>query len=154
MGNPLPTGKPATDETYTVDNTFPTVVFGANTIPANGSILPTGPTQIVIEFNKDVLADGSPNAANNVNNYLLVEDGADNLFTSISYASPDLVGDTPIAVNSAVYNNNGGAGPYLATLNINNGVPLPNGDYRLFICNTTSVYDLTGNRLNNGQTAC
>ncbi|MCS7010974.1 MAG: sortase, partial [Anaerolineales bacterium] len=150
-GNPLgATPSIGTIESYLIDHSGPTVLFGANTFPANGSLLNVGPTQIVIEYNKDVLADGSANAANHVNNYLLVEDGADDTFTSLSCAAPDLVGDTRITVNSVIYTNNGGLGPYLATLNINNGVPLPEGTYRLFVCGTTSVYDLLGNRLNNG----
>jgi LPXTG-site transpeptidase (sortase) family protein len=55
-----------------------------------------------------------------------------------------------ITVNSVSYSNNGGAGPFLATLNINNGGYLPLGTYRLFICGTSSIYDPAGNRLNNG----
>ena len=135
---------------HETDFTPPTVLYSTGTVPANNSLLTVGPTQIVIEYNKDVLADSSVNAANNTTNYLLVEDGADNAFTTLSCALPDLAGDTQITVNTAGYNNNGWAGPFLATLDINGGVPLPAGTYRLFVCGTTSVYNPASNRLNNG----
>jgi LPXTG-site transpeptidase (sortase) family protein len=58
--------------------------------------------------------------------------------------------DTLIAVNSAAYTNNVGSGPFVATLNINGGVALPAGTYRLFVCGSTSIEDLANNKLNNG----
>lgn len=137
-------------ENYLIDTTHPTVLYGALTVPANNSVLLTGPTQITIEYSKDVVDGGGPDAADSPANYLLVEQGADALFTSASCASPDLVGDTPITVNSATYEDNAGAGPFVATASINGGVPLPVGTYRLFVCGTTSVYDPAGNVLNNG----
>jgi hypothetical protein len=54
--------------------------------------------------------------------------------------------DTQIAVNSVTYN----SGTYTATVNMNAGNPLPDGNYRLFICGTTSIVDLAGNPLNGG----
>jgi LPXTG-site transpeptidase (sortase) family protein len=49
-----------------------------------------------------------------------------------------------------LYTNNGGSGPFVATININGGVQLPAGTYRLYICGTTSIEDLANNELNNG----
>ena len=75
---------------------LPTVLYTTNTIPADASVLTIGPTQITVEFNKDVLHDGLVDAANNPANYLLLENGTDNDYTTLSCASPDLVGDSPI----------------------------------------------------------
>jgi LPXTG-site transpeptidase (sortase) family protein len=152
-GNPLPGGEPATDETYLLNNSYPTVIYGSSTAPEQNSILSVGPTQIVIEFNKDVLADGSANAATSPANYLLVEAGVNAVFDAIACGGVGgglQVGDTRITVNSVTYANSGGTGPFLATLNINGAVPLLPGTYRLFICGTSSIYDPAGNRLNNG----
>ncbi len=141
------------EQTYTVDHSFPTVIYGGSTAPANNSVLSTGPIQIVVEFNKDVLADSSANAANTLANYLLVEAGVNGTFNTMACGGaggglqPD---DTIIPINNIIYSNGGGAGPFLATLNINGGTPLPIGNYRLFVCGTSSIYDPAGNRLNNG----
>jgi LPXTG-site transpeptidase (sortase) family protein len=134
----------------TYDNAFPTVLYLANTIPANNSVLLAGPTQIFLEFSKDVVADGSADAADNTANYVLMEDGTDNVFNTTGCAAVDAVNDTSFPVDAAAYDNNGGAGPFLATLDVNGGVALPPGTYRLFVCGTTSIYDPAGNRLNDG----
>ncbi len=42
--------------------TPPVVLFGANTVPG-GASLTSGPTQVMVEFSKDVLNDGSAGAA-------------------------------------------------------------------------------------------
>jgi methionine-rich copper-binding protein CopC len=137
--------------TWTVDVGFPTVLFTSNTVPANNATLSSGPTQITVEFSEDVKNDGSAGAANNVANYLLVEDGANNVFNTLTCSAGLLADDTNIAINTASYTNNGGSGPFIATLNINGGAPLPAGTYRLFVCGTTSIEDLSGNELNDGS---
>ncbi len=151
-GNPLGSN-PAfgTEQTYTIDNTFPIVIFGGNTIPAQGSAMVTGPTQITIEFSEEMLNDGSIDAVNNPVNYLLVEAGENLRFETASCADGLVIDDTEITVNSIQYDNNGGSGPFIATLNINYGVPLYGGGYRLFICGTTSIHDPAGNPLNGGE---
>ncbi len=149
-GNPLPAVEPLTDETYTIDNTFPTVVYGLNTVPADQSVLITGLKEIVIEYDKDVQTGGGANAADNTANYLLVSHGSNALLDTISCVGGLQSDDTQIAINTVTYDNNSGVGPYLATLKINNGFLLPVGRYTLFICGTSSIYDPAGNRLNNG----
>ena len=130
---------------FVEDATSPTVKV---TDPANNAtIAPTN--KLEVTFSEDMTHDGGANAANNANNYLLVE-AKGNGFQTIFCNSTDFIGDTRININSASYNNNGGAGPFKATLNINNGNPLPNGSYRLFICGTTSVTDMAGNKINGG----
>lgn len=128
----------------------PTVLFGANTIPANGAVLATGPTQVFVEYSKDVIADGGADAANTPANYMLVGEGAASGFQTLSCAGGLAGGDAHVAIQSAVYVNNGGSGPFIATLNINGGAPLPMGNYRLYVCGTTSVRDLAGTALNGG----
>lgn len=111
----------------------------------------TGPSQFIIEYSEDVKNDGSAGAANDVANYLLVEYGANNTFNTLSCAGGLIADDTPITIDTASYKNNGGSGPFVATLNISSGIALPAGSYRLFVCGTTSIEDLAGNELNGGQ---
>ena len=144
------TASTSTDNTITFDAGFPVVLFNTDTTPANGSTLTPGPAQITIAYNEDVKNDGSAGAANNTANYLLVEAGANGTFNTLSCAAGPVADDTPITIDSAVYTNNGGSGPFVATLTINGGSPLAVGNYRLFICGTTSIEDLAGNELNNG----
>jgi LPXTG-site transpeptidase (sortase) family protein len=102
--------------------------------------------QITVTYNKAVLSDGSGNAANNTANYLLVEQGANDIFDTQSCLDGRANDDARVTVNNVTYD----SGSYTATLNINGGAPLPKGTYRLFVCGTTSVYDLIGLELNGG----
>jgi LPXTG-site transpeptidase (sortase) family protein len=144
------TASTSTDNTVTFDAGFPVVLFNTDTTPANGSTLTPGPAQLTIAYNEDVKNDGSAGAANTLANYLLVEAGANGTFNTLSCVIGPVVDDTPVTIDSAVYTNNGGSGPFVATLTVNSGLPLPTGNYRLFICGTTSIEDLAGNELNNG----
>jgi hypothetical protein len=83
-------------------------------------------------------------------NYLLVKYGANNTFDTTSCQGGLAADDAQITINSATYSNGGGAGPFVATLNVNSGTPLPTGHYRLFVCGTTTIEDQAGNALNNG----
>jgi LPXTG-site transpeptidase (sortase) family protein len=131
----------------TYDIGYPTV---ASSVPANNETLTKGPDQLTVRFSKDVKSDGSATAANNTANYLLVENGENNIFNTVSCSGGLVADDTQITINSVTYSNNGGSGPFVATLNINSGTRLPVGHYRLFVCGTTSIEDLAGNTLNNG----
>jgi LPXTG-site transpeptidase (sortase) family protein len=62
-------------------------------------------------------------------NYTLTRDGA------------------PVQVNGVYYENSGGAGPFTATVLVNNGAPLPSGNYTFTVNGTTSVVNLFGIRL-------
>ena len=136
--------------TYSTDTGAPHVLFSANTIPANNSVLITSPTQLQIEFDEDIKNDGSAGAANNDNNFLLVKAGTNTVFDTVSCAGGLISDDVMVKINTATYTNNSGNGPYIATLNINGGASLPPGSYRLFVCGTTSIEDLLGNKLNDG----
>jgi LPXTG-site transpeptidase (sortase) family protein len=140
-------GLDATFTTNAIVITYPTV---SATTPSDNAILPLGPTQIVVQFNKDVLHNGSADAADNLANYLLVEIGSNHTFDTLSCAGGLAPDDRSIVINTVTYTNNAGAGPFVATLNINGGVALPVGSYRLFVCGTKSIHDAAGNVLNNG----
>ena len=131
-------------------NPAPTVVFGANTTPTDNAILSVPPDKIVVEFNKPVKSGGASvhGAADNPENYLLINPGQDGIFQTQSCAGTLQPDDERVTITSAVYRNNGGHGPFLATLSF--GEPLGFGVYRLLVCGTTSIEDLDGNELNEG----
>ena len=137
------------DHTVIYDTVYPVVLFNTDTIPANASVLTVGPSQIKVAFSKDITISSAEDTAN----YILIEDGVNNIFDTTA-ADPCFSGiqtdDTTIAINSASYDNGSGIGPYVATLVINGGVGLPVGNYSLFICGTTSIADPSGNKLNDG----
>ncbi len=122
----------------------PTVVFGAKTVPGPGARLSRGPKQITVQFNLPVMHDGGPDAANYPGNYLLVEAGKNGLFDTVSCAAGLAGDDLRRTVNAVAYNTT----ENLATLTINNGQPLPAGQYRLFVCGSTSILSLAGYHLN------
>jgi len=128
---------------WTADNTPPSV---STSSPANGATIQSINT-LTVDFSEDVLHNGSANAANNVDNYLLVEANGDG-FQTTSVATGAGGNDTEIAIISAVYENNGGAGPYQTTLSV---VPLESGSYQLFVSGEASIHDIVGNSLNNGE---
>ena len=135
---------------FIVDNAGPIVLFNTNTVPADGATVAGGPTQLKVAFNENVKNDGSAGAANNPVNYLLVENGPNTTLDTVSCLLGAQGDDILYAVNSATYSNNGGSGPFVATLAVNGGTPLPIGSYHLFVCGTTSIEDLTNNELNDG----
>jgi LPXTG-site transpeptidase (sortase) family protein len=113
--------------------------------------------QLAISFNKDAsnpAGDTVTDDVTNPANYILVMDNGDGIQTiacNVGVTGGDLV----VPINSVTYNNSGGNGPFVATLNINGGVPLSVGTYRLIVCGTTSVVDfnnapLAGDRLTIG----
>jgi LPXTG-site transpeptidase (sortase) family protein len=108
-----------------------------------------GITQIIVRFDQDVTSGGGATAADNPSNYLLVR-AAGNGFQTRSCAGGVTGADVNISIDSATYTNNGGSGPFEATLNINGGNPLPAGMYNLFVCGTTSITNIMGEELNGG----
>lgn len=106
-------------------------------------------TMLMVTFHENVVADGSPNAANFAGNYLLYHDGDDG-FQTINCAGSVDPGDVNIPISAITFDNNGGLGPYIATLTINGGVPIQSGNYRFLVCGSTSVEDASGLPLNGG----
>ncbi|MGD8456138.1 MAG: sortase [Anaerolineales bacterium] len=99
-------------------------------------------TEIEVEFNKDVNNPGSsdPDGVTNPANYLLIQTGTDEVYDTTACNSVS-GSDVVIPTGPVTYDNNGGAGPYIATVTVNNGSKLPVGEYRLFVCGSTSIVD-------------
>jgi len=126
---------------------IPQVIMGGNVSPLDGEELNTGINQLSVQFNQQMKSDGSAGAASSVNNYLLVEDGADNTFQTSSCAGGVAGDDTVVSIDNVAYNDI----KYFSQLSINGGVGLSQGRYRLFVCGTTSIQNLIGTKLNGGQ---
>jgi LPXTG-site transpeptidase (sortase) family protein len=125
------------------DGIFPT---STSSVPANGSSLSTGPTQLKVTFSEDVIHDGSITAADYTGNYLLFSAGSNGTFDTVDCAHGVAADDVAVAVNSAAYD----LPTFTTTLNINGGTALPGGSYRLLACGTTSIQDSDGYKLNAG----
>ena len=111
-----------------------------------GEVVRVGITQFLVDFSKDVndpAGDTDPDDVTNPANYILVGNNGDGIQTD-SCATGVTGNDTVISIDSITYNNNGGAGPFLALLSVNGGQPLSDGNYRFIICGTTSITDLAG----------
>ncbi len=119
----------------------------SNTSPTSGATLISLDT-IEVTFSEDALHDGSNKAADNADNYILVEAGANGSFNTQSCAGGVIPDDVEQNIIDAAYTNNGGAGPFTATLTLEN--PLEDGYYRLFVCGTTSIWSVAGTELNDG----
>ena len=135
--------------------TYPTVIFGTSSVPpTDGAILTVGPSALLVQFNKDVLSDGSQHAANSVQNYVLLRPGPNGVFDT-TITSPGICDsahatvsdDVKVSINSITYD----AATFTATLNIGPAdAPLANGQYRLYACGAASIWDLSSNALNGG----
>ncbi len=146
----IDTGNPATASVVTVQND--------STITA-GAVINSRFSSIQVTFSEDVSNTGSGAGVDDVSNpfnYLLLQAGPNGAFdtgTCQAFAtngSLPLGDDIYISTGPVSYDNNGGAGPFVATVQLNNGTSLANGSYRLHICGTTSIIDLAGNPLNGG----
>ncbi|MBE7535067.1 MAG: sortase [Anaerolineales bacterium] len=131
---------------YSCPWTTPLLITTTGSVPADGDILNAGISQLTVTFNKGALDDGSAQAANNVVNYMLYEYGVNASSDTINCMSGIGGDDVNIAVNSATYD----PITFTATINVNSGVPLPAGRYRLLVCGTTSIEDNDNNELNWG----
>ncbi len=92
----------------------------------------------------------------NPENYYLLQPGENGEFdvdTCEGANNLELSGldDIAITVGPVTYDNNAGAGPFIANLTVNNGTSLPLGKYRLMICGSTTIMDLAANPLNDGE---
>jgi LPXTG-site transpeptidase (sortase) family protein len=165
-GNPLgPSPTIGIEELYTIDNSPIVVIVGGvvgnpdSLTIYDGGIYATQFTQLEIAYNVDAndLGGGSnTDDVTNPNNYLLLQTGPNGTYNTLNCAGYASNGNLPlgddiqIMTNPVTYNNNGGAGPFVAVVTLNGGAPLPYGEYRLMICGTTSITDLVDNPLNGG----
>lgn len=137
------TASTSIDNSVLYDSTHPTVAA----ISLNNSYTDPGPDTFTVTFSENInnpIGSTDPDDVTTPANYLLVEDGVNNLFNTTSCSGGLIADDTQIGVTSVTYN----ATTYTATVALD--TPLPIGNYRLFICGTTSIVDLTLNALNNG----
>jgi LPXTG-site transpeptidase (sortase) family protein len=131
---------------YEYDNTMPFVV---STSLADSYVF-QGPSTFTVTFSENLNNAGGGSDTHDVENpgnYLLVEEGTTVGFQTIACSSPDFANDTQITVDSVDFNSSN----YTSTLMINGGTPLPVGNYRLFICATTTLIDLAGIELGSGE---
>jgi LPXTG-site transpeptidase (sortase) family protein len=100
-------------------------------------------SDILVAFNQDVLHDGSVDAGDNPDNYLLVEAGNNATFETTTCLLGQAGDDVRVAIGSVTYD----SASYTAVVNT---AVLPSGSYQLLVCGTASIQGLTGNVLNNG----
>ena len=144
-GNPIPEGEPDTDETYLIDNQD-IAVFKLSI----KSTMSRSVNKINVRFNKDVLdlpGNNEEDDVTNPDNYLLLQVGPDGIYNTQSCLEGLTGDDVQIPVNAVTYDNE----TFTASLIVNNAVCLCNGNYRMFICGTTSIVDSAGNILNEGH---
>ncbi len=122
------------------DTTPPTLI--SNSLVASYT---TGPSSFTVTFSENVYNPAGNTDSDDVTNpanYLLVEDGANGTFNTLTCLGGLVADDTQVTVTSVTYIPN--------TSIINFGSALPDGNYRLFVCGTTSIVDLALNPLNGG----
>lgn len=110
------------------------VIEGENTSAAINTL--------TVSFSEDVYDPAGDTDADDVTNpanYGLVQNGI-----------------TAIPINSVTYSDNGSSGPFVATVNVNNGAALPLGDYAFTVVGSTSTISsafgvpLAGDGVNSG----
>jgi LPXTG-site transpeptidase (sortase) family protein len=106
-------------------------------------------TQVTITFDEDMYdpaGDADPDDVTNPANYMLIAPGPNGSFSTATCAAGPQDDDLQLPTGPVTYN----AGTYTATVVLNNGIPLPLGPYKLFVCGTTSITDLDGIPLDGG----
>ncbi len=136
----------STDNVITYEKSGPVISVSNLNTKYNGK----GPVSFTVTFNENVYdpqGDTDPEDVTNPANYLLVERGTNRIFDTVSCAEGVTPDDTQIAIDTVTYNND------TLTSTISLIEPLPVGNYRLFICGTTSIVDIARNPLNGGTDA-
>ena len=137
------------------DITPPVVTFGAGSIPAAiNAYISTPPSELTVRFSENVVSDGTSNAANSLNNYMLVRPGPNGVFdttvTAVGICDGDHFpdgDDVRVFISSVSYDSQS----QMATLHFDLGdIPLALGQYRLYVCGAASINDLNGLELNGG----
>jgi LPXTG-site transpeptidase (sortase) family protein len=136
-------------------DTTVTATFNDNTAPVVMSATPVGdvtvgPGQLTITFSEDVRDPAGSTVADDVTNpanYLLLQSGTDGVYNTTVCAGGAAGDDIAIPVGPVSYDTDTST----ATVTVNGGAPLPRGDYRVFVCGTTSIVDISGNALLDGS---
>jgi LPXTG-site transpeptidase (sortase) family protein len=142
-GNPLENGTDFSFD-FSVDITdhIPPAV---STISLKSNYTGSGPTIFTVSFSEDVYnpeGDTDSDDVTNPANFLLIEKGVNQVVDTISCLVGVKTDDSKVSGARVSYANR------IATVTL--AEALPAGNYRLFICGTTSIVDLHGNTLNNG----
>lgn len=122
--------------------------LNSNADTGDGELTPNEATnvdisQLIVTFSEDVndpAGDVDVDDVTNIANYLLVSDGANSSFdtTTCGAVQGD---DSATIVNSVSYNSS----TFTATLSLNNGAPLSEDRYRIFVCK--EIEDADDNQL-------
>jgi len=130
------------DLKVTVDDSTPPTVL-SHTL--NASYASTGPSSFTVTFSENVGVSGGTSgtdSATNPANYRIINKGANGALETLACNLPLGGDDSQVLPSSINYIPN--------TAIVTLGSALPIGNYRLFICGTTSIVDLAGNPLNGG----
>ena len=124
---------------------FPSVVFGETTIPQPGWVFTSGIHEFSIQFDKEVLHNGSEDAADNPQNYRLINSGTNHVLetSDCELTNGD---DILVPIDQITYD----VSHKIANITLNQSQDLPNGSYRLIVCGSHTIRDLDGNAINNG----
>ncbi len=136
----------SSDNSVTFDTSNPEVTVPGIQDDYTGS----GPASFGVNFNKAVYnpeGHNDPDDVTNPANYLLVKNGTNQLFDTLSCAEGLAPDDIQFAISSVEYDSE------TNTSTIRLASRLPVGTYRLFVCGTTSIVDLAGNPINDGKDA-
>jgi LPXTG-site transpeptidase (sortase) family protein len=145
--------------TWTVDTKAIAIISSGitgqpgNDVIVNGRSYTNHFNQLKVSFSEDAddpAGDVGTDDVTNPANYLLIQSGPNAAYDTVSCAGGLAGDDVQIPTGPVAYANNGGSGPFIATVTVNNSMPLPLGKYHLLVCGTTSIVDLLGNPLNGG----
>ncbi|HEY69453.1 MAG TPA: sortase [Anaerolineae bacterium] len=121
---------------------FPTVAQVI--VTGNGAlILPGGTvvgriTRLTVGFDMDLddpPGDTDPDDVTNPSNYMLLQTGPNGVFDTLSCAGGLSGDDVEIPIGPVQYD----GGHFRAIMTVNNGGKLPDGEYRLYVCGSTSI---------------
>jgi len=154
-GNLLAAGEPSTDETYTLNNVIISVmtnglVADGSTIVTDGGAYTTHFSVFYINFNTDAndpAGNDDTDDVTNPDNYYLLQPGTNGAFDTTGCTDGVLGDDIRLLTSPVTYSNTDG---YVAVVPLNGGAALPDGEYRLILCGTTSIVSVTNIPLNNG----
>lgn len=136
----------------TIDTTPPTVIR-VKTVSATpdkelvaGEKVSASITQIYVSFSEpvsDPAGDSGSHDVTNPDNFLLVSDGSNGIFDTVSCATQPHPLDEPVTVDHVLYD----AATKTAMVGLEGEAALPEDIYRLFVCGSTSIVDAAGNAL-------
>jgi LPXTG-site transpeptidase (sortase) family protein len=118
------------------------------TLSLQANYVEAGPASFVVPFNipvADPPGDTDPDDVTNPANYLLIEKGPNGVADTLSCATGLSGDDIRQMVTAVSYNST----TFTSTVTLAGALPV--GNYRLFICGTTSIVSLANVPLNNGN---